>query len=74
MYLTFLKRELRNEKIEWGITPIYLMAIREQDPEVWQQFVNLINAIDDKTLDKELERSKKKKSTRKYTTPHPGSS
>jgi hypothetical protein len=60
MDLRFLKRELKKEKIEWGITPIYLIAIREKDPLIWQEFVDMINAIDDKSLDRAFEDQRNK--------------
>jgi len=59
MNIDFLKRELKDKKIEWGINPIYLIAIREQNPDVWADFVRMINAIDDYSLDKLLDKRRK---------------
>ena len=54
MHLEFLQREFKKEEVEWGITPIYLMAIRDKDPIIWRKFVDMINCIDDRFLDEIL--------------------
>lgn len=59
MNIEFLKRELKNREIEWSINPIYLIAIREQNPKVWADFVKMINAIDDHSLDDALDERRK---------------
>lgn len=65
MNINFLKRELKEGKIEWGITPLYLMAIREQNPKVWSCFVNMVNVVDDYSLDRILEKRRNKKKDKK---------
>lgn len=59
MNIEFLKRELKNKKIEWGINPIYLIATREQNPDIWADLVKMINAIDDHSLDDALDERRK---------------
>lgn len=59
MDIHFLEREFKNGEIEWGIVPLYLMAIREKNLTVWNSFVKMINAIDDHTLDEALEERRK---------------
>lgn len=62
MNLSFLKREKEKGKIEWGIiTPIYLMAIRDGYGALWSEFVRMIKAIDDHSLDKALDKIANKK-------------
>jgi hypothetical protein len=61
MNLQFLNREQKEKKIEWGITPLYLMAIRGSHPEIWSQFVGLVNSIDDYSLDRILDKKAKEK-------------
>jgi len=57
MHVTFLEREFEKGKIEWGITPIYLMAIQKKNPLIWQEFITMINKIDDGTLRRILSES-----------------
>jgi len=61
MNLQFLNRETKEKKIEWGITPYYLMAMRGSHPEIWSEFVGMVNSIDDYSLDKRLDEAAKKK-------------
>jgi len=64
MNISFLKREEKSDEIEWGIIPLYLMAIRESSPILWRHFVRMINAVDDRSLDEALENKEGKNATR----------
>jgi hypothetical protein len=46
--LTFLERELKKQKLEFTqMDYAYLIAIKDKDKKVWEQFVRLINHINE---------------------------
>jgi len=61
MRVEFLQREKKTGEIECGLLEVLsLVAMKEEQPNLWSQFINVMNAIDDGSLMTNIRKGQKK--------------